>query len=92
MQEEYPYHYGTLPANDQLYGGHPDFIAEVTKPLESANITMSQNSSLPLLRNFKKNHKVSSMASTILSLITDHINFLKESKQDQAADQVVLNL
>ena len=32
LQEEYPYHYGTLPANDQLYGGHPDFIAEVTKP------------------------------------------------------------
>ena len=32
------------------------------------------------------------MASTILSLITDHINFLKESKQDQAADQVVINL
>ena len=53
---------------------------------------MLHNSSLCLLSNFKKNQKVSSMASTILSLITDHITFLKESKQDQAADQVVLNL
>ena len=28
------------------------------------------------------------MATTILSLITDHINFLEQSKQAQAADQV----
>ena len=28
------------------------------------------------------------MASTILSLVTDHINFLEHSKQAQAADQV----
>jgi len=62
-QEEYPYHYGQLPANDQLYGGHPDFIAEV-----------------------------SSMATTILALITDHINFLEQSKQAQAADEVRMQL
>ena len=36
------------------------------------------------------NVKVSSMATTILSLITDHINFLEQSKQAQAADQVKL--
>jgi len=62
-QEEYPYCYGQLPANDQLYGGHPDFIAEV-----------------------------SSMATTMLSLITDHIKFLEQSKQAEATDQVRLQL
>ena len=32
--------------------------------------------------------KVSSMATTILALVTDHINFLEQSKQAQAAEEV----
>ena len=38
--------------------------------------------------NFQQFVKVSSMATTILALITDHINFLEQSKQAQAADEV----
>jgi hypothetical protein len=62
-QPDYPYHYPRLPANDQLYGSHPDFLAEVTN-----------------------------IASTVLRLVQEHIAYLVEARQVQAADTVRLEL